>query len=34
MFNQVSFAGLFDINLVMDERLMISVSRNPAPVLW
>jgi len=34
MFNQVSFAGLFDINLVMDERLMMSVSRNPAPGVW
>jgi hypothetical protein len=34
MFNQVSFAGLFDIYLAIEERLMTSAGRNPAPGVW
>jgi hypothetical protein len=34
MFNQVSFAGLFGINLAIDERRTASVSRNPVTGIY
>ena len=32
-FDQVSFAGLFDIDLTIDERLITRVGRNPRPAI-